>query len=163
MKWLGDFFFFKFYWSIVDLECYVRLRYTAKWLSCVCVYTHTHVYIFFSTRGYYRYWIYFPVLYRFLLVIYFVYSSMCVLGLPRWLSGKESAWNARDTGGTGLIPGSGRSLGGGHGNPLQYSCLENPMDRGAWRATVHGVTKSWTQPNTTWLSSQMCFNPKILI
>ena len=41
-------------------------------------------------------------------------------------------------GGLGLIPGSGRSPGGGHGNPLQYSCLENPMDRGAWRATVHG-------------------------
>ena len=47
--------------------------------------------------------------------------------------------NVRDT---GLIPGSGRSPGGGHGNPLQYSCLENPMDRGAWRATVHGVAKS---------------------
>ena len=45
----------------------------------------------------------------------------------------------------GLIPGSGRSPAGGHGNPLQYSCLENPMDRGAWRATVHGVTKRRTQ------------------
>jgi len=44
-----------------------------------------------------------------------------------------------------LIPGSERSLGGGHGNPSQYSCLENPMDRGAWQATVHRVTKSWTQ------------------
>ena len=42
----------------------------------------------------------------------------------------------------GLIPGLGRSPGGGHGNPLQYSCLENPMDRGAWQATVPGVTKS---------------------
>ena len=42
----------------------------------------------------------------------------------------------------GLIPGLGRSPGGGHGNPLQYSCLENPMDRGAWRATVHRVAKS---------------------
>ena len=45
----------------------------------------------------------------------------------------------------GLIPGSGRSPGGGNGNPLQYSCLENSMDRKAWWATVHGVTKSWTQ------------------
>ena len=45
----------------------------------------------------------------------------------------------------GSIPGSGRSPGGGHGNPLQYSCLENPMDRGVWYATLHGVTKSWTQ------------------
>ena len=44
-----------------------------------------------------------------------------------------------------LIPGSGRSSGGGNGNPLQYSCLENPMDRGAGWATVHGVTKSQTQ------------------
>ena len=40
---------------------------------------------------------------------------------------------------------NGRCPGGGHGNPLQYSCLENPMDRGAWRAKVHGVTKSWTR------------------
>ena len=45
----------------------------------------------------------------------------------------------------GSIPGSGRSPRGGHGNLLQYSCLENPMDRGAWQATVHGVTKSWTR------------------
>ena len=44
----------------------------------------------------------------------------------------------------GLIPGSGRSPGGGHGNPLQYSCLENPMDRGAWQATVHRATKNHT-------------------
>ena len=45
----------------------------------------------------------------------------------------------------GLIPSSGRSPGGGHGKPLQHSCLENPMDRGAWWTTVHGVTKSQTQ------------------
>ena len=45
----------------------------------------------------------------------------------------------------GSIPGSGRSPGGGHGNPLQYSCLKNPMDVRAWRAVFHGVTKSWTQ------------------
>ena len=59
-------------------------------------------------------------------------------GLLRWLSGKESACNARDK---GLIPGSGRSSGEGYGNPLQCSCLENPMDRGPWQATVHGVTE----------------------
>ena len=46
---------------------------------------------------------------------------------------------------TGSVPGWGRSPGEGHGNPLQFSCLENPMDRGAWRATVHRVTKSWRQ------------------
>ena len=64
------------------------------------------------------------------------------LGLPQFLRGKESAFNAGDT---GSIPGLGRSPGEGNGNPLQYSCLENPMDRGAWRATVHEVTKSQTQ------------------
>ena len=51
------------------------------------------------------------------------------------------AGGARDT---GLIPGSGRSPVVGNGNPLQYSCLENPIDKAAWWATVHGVTKSWT-------------------
>jgi len=64
------------------------------------------------------------------------------LGLPWWLSDKESDFDAEDTGDSaGLIPGWGRSPGGGHGNPLQYSCLENPMDRGAWRTTVHKVAK----------------------
>ena len=57
---------------------------------------------------------------------------------------KNPPANAGDTRDTGSIPGSGRSPGGGHGNPLQYSCLENPMDRGAWWATVHGLTKSQT-------------------
>ena len=52
-----------------------------------------------------------------------------------------NAGNARDM---GLIPGSGRFSGGGHGNPFHYSCSENPMDRGAWWATVYRVTKSWT-------------------
>ena len=56
------------------------------------------------------------------------------VGLPWWLRGNESACSAGDM---GSVPGSGRSPGGGHGNPLQYSCLENPMDRGAWQATVH--------------------------
>ena len=61
---------------------------------------------------------------------------------PRWLSNKESARNAGDSGNTGSTPGSGRSPGEGNGNPLQYSCLENPVDRGAWWATDHGVAKS---------------------
>ena len=50
-----------------------------------------------------------------------------------------------NTGDAGSIPGSGRSLEGGNGNPLHYSCLGNPMDKGAWWATVDGVTKSWTR------------------
>ena len=53
--------------------------------------------------------------------------------------------NAGDARDAGLIPGSGRSPGGGNGNPLQYSCLENPTDSGAWWATVHGVAKSRTR------------------
>ena len=70
--------------------------------------------------------------------------SVLAIGLPQWLSDKESTCNAGDVD-EGLIPGSGRSPGGGHGNPIQYSCLENPVDRGAWPATVHRVTKSWTR------------------
>ena len=49
--------------------------------------------------------------------------------------------NAGEVGDVGSLPGSGRSLGGGHGNPLQYSCLENAMNRGAWQATVHGFAR----------------------
>ena len=64
------------------------------------------------------------------------------VGLPRWLSSKESACKAGDP---GLIPGSGRFPREGNGNPLQYSCLENPMDRGPWQATVHGTAKSGTR------------------
>ena len=62
-------------------------------------------------------------------------------GLLHWLSSKESVFNAGDP---SLILGSGRSPGGGHSNPLQYSCLENPVERGAWWATVHRVARSWT-------------------
>ena len=64
-----------------------------------------------------------------------------MMGFPGGSEVKASAWNA---GVPGSIPGSGRSPGEGNGNPLQYSCLENPMEGGAWWATVHGVTKSQT-------------------
>ena len=64
------------------------------------------------------------------------------MGFPGGSEDKASACNAGDT---GLIPGLGRSPGEGNGNPLQYSCLENPTERGAWRAIVHGVTKSRTR------------------
>ena len=74
----------------------------------------------------------FKFLPAFLLTLYFPDSS----------DGKESACNAGDL---GSIPVSGRSPGEGNGNQLQYSCLENPMDRGVWRATVHRVTKSRTR------------------
>ena len=74
-----------------------------------------------------------------------VYSS--AVGFPGGSVGKESSCNAGDTGDAGSIPGSGRYPGRGNCNPLQYSCLGNLMDRGSWRATVHGVTKSWIQLN----------------
>ena len=61
---------------------------------------------------------------------------------------KNPPANAGDIRDAGSIPGSERSLGGGHGNPLQYSCLENPMDRGACQATVHGVAESDTTEAT---------------
>ena len=64
------------------------------------------------------------------------------MGFPGGSDGEESACNAGDQ---GSITGSGRSPGEGNGNALQYSCLENSMDRGAWRATVHGVAKSQIQ------------------
>jgi len=57
---------------------------------------------------------------------------------------KNTAANAGNIGDAGLIPGLGRSPGGGHGYPFQYSCLENPMDRGAWQSMVHRVAKSQT-------------------
>ena len=67
-------------------------------------------------------------------------------GFPGGSDGKESACSAGDT---GSIPGLGRSPGEGNGYPLQYSCLENPTDRGAWWATVHGVAKSRTTERLT--------------
>ena len=63
-------------------------------------------------------------------------------GFPGGSEDKASACNAGDP---GSIPGLGRSPGEGNSNPFQYPCLENPMDRGTWQATVHGVTKSWTR------------------
>ena len=63
---------------------------------------------------------------------------------PSFPGGSDDKESACDTGNERSIPGSGRCPGGGNGNPLQYSCLENPMERGAWRAAVHGVVKSQT-------------------
>ena len=68
--------------------------------------------------------------------MYYIYHIF-----PGSSDSKDSACNAGDV---GSIPGSGRSSGEGNGNPFQYSCLGNPTDRGAWRATVHRVAKSWT-------------------
>ena len=68
-------------------------------------------------------------------------SGPLFIGFPVGSVSKEAACNAGDP---DLIPGSGRSPGEGNGNPLQHSCLENPMDGGDWQATVHGVAKSQT-------------------
>ena len=76
------------------------------------------------------------------------YHAITGSGLPGWLSSKESTCNAGDAGDSGLIPAQGRSPGGGHGNTLHYSCLENPMDRGAQRAIFHRVAHSQTRMST---------------
>jgi len=83
----------------------------------------------------------------FIILIAIIFSAIlrALMGLPWWLSSKESACNAGVIGVAGSIPGLGRSPEGGHSNPLQYTCLENPMNRGAWRAPDHRVVKSWTQ------------------
>ena len=75
----------------------------------------------------------------------FIKDYIVLLGFQGGASIKNPPANAGDLRDQGLIPGSGRSSGVEHGNPLQYSCLENPMDRGAGWATVHRVTKSQTQ------------------
>ena len=74
-----------------------------------------------------------------------IYTSLCI----KWASQvalmvKSPPTNAGDVKEVSSIPELGRHPGGGHGNPLQYACLENPMDRGAWRTTVHTVAKTWT-------------------
>ena len=99
---------------------------------------------------------------------FLIYISRIIwCGLPRWLSGEEPACQCRKTGEANSVPGIGRSPGGGNGNPLQYSCLENPTDRGAWWATVHEVTES---DMISWLSTaqhksygEHCFNWLLLI
>ena len=77
-------------------------------------------------------------------------ASQVVLVVKNLLANPGDIWDADS------IPGSGRSPGGGHGNPLQYSCLENPMDRGAWRATEYVVTKSQTWLNRLSTGQKYC-------
>ena len=74
----------------------------------------------------------------------FLATSLYQLSLEVHLDGSDGEESACSMGDPGLIPGSGRSPGEGNNNPLQYSCLEKPLDRGAWWAIVHGVRKSWT-------------------
>ena len=93
-------------------------------------------------------WRLFPCLTFYFILEYSRASN--IQGFPGGSVVKNRPANAEAVRDAGSIPGSGRSLGGGNGNPLQSSCLDNAMDRGAWWNTVHGVTKSWTWLN--WLS-----------
>ena len=95
-----------------------KSMYYYLYLYIECIYMHVYVNVLYTTY-----------------VCTYVWASQVVLVVKNLLA------NARDIRDMGLIPGLGRSPGGEQGHPLQYSCLENPMDRGAWRATVHGVTK----------------------
>ena len=81
-------------------------------------------------------------------------SIKLLLGFPGGTSGKNTPAHAGDIRDSGLIPGWGRSPGRGHGNPLQYFCLENPMNRGAWWTMVHKIPKSQTR--LKWLSMHTC-------
>ena len=87
--------------------------------------------------------IYFKLRYNWKHYISFKYARY--VGFPGGSVVKNLPANAGDTRDTGLIPGSGRCPEVENGNPLQYSCLENPVDKGAWQVTVRGVAKSWTK------------------
>ena len=90
----------------------------------------------------------FRVLLHLMLILYSKYKYQFIRASQVALVGKNMPANAGDIRDSGSVPGLGRSPGGGHDNPLQYSCLESPMDRGAWHTTVHRVAKSWV-----WLKS----------
>ena len=92
--------------------------------------------------------LFFPSIIKTLLFGFQLLGIQGLLGFPCGSDGKESAWNIEDV---GSIPVLGRFLGEGNGNPLQYSCLENPMERGAWWSTVHGVAKNDWVSNTFFL------------
>ena len=85
---------------------------------------------------------------------------MSVYGFPGGSTVKNLPASSGDTGDGHSVPASGRSPGGSNGNPLQYSCLENPTDRGAWQATIHGVAKSQTQLSTYALECRSQSNSK---
>ena len=113
----------------------------------VCTHTCTHIVISHSLYSY-----------RMPAVHWVKWRTVLVStrrGFPGGASGKEPFASAGDIRDTGSTPGWGRSSGGGHGNPLQYSCLENPMDRGAWQATVPRVAQS--QPWLKWHGMQRVF------
>ena len=96
---------------------------------CVCIYVYIYIYIYIERERESDH-------------------HNKLTGLPRWPSGKESACQCRRPRDVGSVAGSGKSPGVGNGNPLQYSCLENSMDRRSWWATVHGIRESDTTEHT---------------
>ena len=138
------------------LQC-VCFRCAAQWFiipTCGYKYTrvHTYTYIFssscFSFSGLLQNTEYSSLCYTvgpcLLYMLYIVIQRSAAASQVALVVNNPPA-NAGDIRDLNLIPGLGRSLRGGHGNPLQHSCLENPLDRGAWWATVHRVAKSWTR------------------
>ena len=123
------------------LDSGLKLAFFFPPLQCSC-YFHYNVLLLRKeqsrqrvyTEGVYFFWIGSKTLKK--------YNWVPGYGLYWWLSGIESTCDSGVAGATGSIPTSGRSPGRGHGNSLQYSCLENPMDREAWQATVHRVAES---------------------
>jgi len=122
---------------------YIIHIYIYMYILYICIYIHIHIYTYMCVYYIYIY-TYVCVIYMYICIIYIYYMyeashmALVVKNLPA---------NAGDIRDPGSIPGLARSPGGGHDNPLQHSCLENPMDRGAWWAAVHGVTRI-----QTWLS-----------
>ena len=120
-------------------------------LICICINTYL-MYMYICVYIYIH-------IYTFMFYIY-TYTYITYGGFLGGSMVKNPPTNARDSGVTGSIPESGRSTEEGNGNSLQYSCLGNPMDRRAWRATVHGVSKSQTQlsnwEHTHAYNIQMC-------
>ena len=114
---------FLYYWIFVFLEGSLVFVYII-WKLILCLLCATNNFFHF--------------------VAYHLGFFILFIGFHNGSVGKESVYNTRDTGNRGSIPGSGRSPGEENGNPLQYSCLENPMDREAWWAIIQRVTKRWT-------------------
>ena len=102
------------------------------------------------------------LLFKLLFDYYYYFFNMPFRGLSLWLGGKDSACNVEYARDVGFIPGSGRYPGGGNGNPLQYFCLGNPMDRVIWCATIHRITQNQTQL-CNWANTPLLENHDVIL